>query len=234
MIYTVLLGDREVEYELTRKRVKNINIRIYPDGKIKVSASARVPRETIERFMRLRSAFVLGAIDKYESAREKAPSERLLNDNDSVRLFDEGLTLKVFEGKKSRAQREGNEIWLFVKDRENFSMKQKTLDEYLKRKLSERMSGVLPQIFEQFEPYGIELPEIKIRKMKSRWGSCNSTKGIVTINLLLAEYPQKCLEYVLAHELAHLVHPNHSKSFYEVLTAVMPDWKERKRVLNGR
>lgn len=234
MIYTVLLGDRKVGYELTRKKVKNINLRIYPDGRIKVSASARVPFETIEQFMKSRAAFILGALDKYRAEKEEAPTERFLNDNDSVRLFDEGLTLKVFEGKRIRAQRMEDELWLFVKDQEDIAAKQKALDEYLKRELSERISITLPEIFERFEAFKIEMPEIKIRKMKSRWGSCNSVDGIVTVNLLLTEHPQKCLEFVLAHELAHLVHPNHSKSFYEVLDGVMLDWKERKRLLNGR
>ncbi len=74
-------------------------------------------------------------------------------------------------------------------------------------------------------------PSFKIRNMKSRWGSC-STKNIVTLNSNLIKYPQDCIESVLMHEFCHLIHFNHSKEFYKLLTEVMPDWKHHEQNLN--
>ncbi|MEG2396279.1 MAG: M48 family metallopeptidase, partial [Oscillospiraceae bacterium] len=73
---------------------------------------------------------------------------------------------------------------------------------------------------------------IKIRKMKSRWGSCQPKTGIVTLNSQLINAPIGCIEYVVLHELCHFVQPNHSKDFYSLVSAIMPDYKERKKLLN--
>lgn len=231
MTYGILLGDRTVAYELIRKKVKNINLRIYPDGKIKISAGSKVPIETIEAFIRSRTAFIIGALDRYKVAEENAPKERSFEDNDSVRLFDEGLTLKIKEGKKNRAERCENELWIIVRDKTDRAIIEKTLDSFFKQELAKKIDVVLPEVHKRFEEFDVDLPEIKIRRMKSRWGSCNTAKKIITVNLALAEYPLDCLEFVLAHELSHLVHPDHSKQFYATLTAIMPDWKERKNTL---
>ena len=185
MIYEILIGGRTVAYELIRKKVKNINMRIYPDGKIKISASGRVPIETIEAFVRSRETFILKALDRNRST-AMIPQRSEENED----LLREGL----------------------------------------KNKISEMM----PNILIAFEDYGIEAPKIKIRRMKTRWGSCNFTSKTVTINTALAEYPEDCLRFVLTHELCHLVHPNHSKAFYDTLTDVMPEWKEYKKILSGR
>jgi predicted metal-dependent hydrolase len=228
-----MLGEVQISYELTRKKVKNINLRIYPDGAIKVSASTRVPIETVDRFILSRSEFILGALGKFEARRQSAPKKRDFQNGDSVRIFDEILTLKVFIGNKNFVEENGDELWLFVKD-DNRELKEKTLEAYLKSVLSEKISSVLPEVYSRFSEYNVDLPEIKIRKMMSRCGSCNTTKKIVTLSLLLAEYPTDCLRFVISHELCHLVHPNHSKDFYALLAAVMPEWKEHKQKLNHK
>ena len=84
-----------------------------------------------------------------------------------------------------------------------------------------------------FKAYNIKEPQLKIRKMKARWGSCAYQTGIITLNKWLAQASKSAIEYVVVHELCHLIHPNHSKEFYNVLTLLMPDWKERKAELNN-
>ena len=234
MIRTVTLGGRSVSYELIRKNVKNINLRIYPDGKVKVSANAKVPTETVERFILSRSEFILGALQRFEAKSETAIEEKYYENNDSVRILGEILTLKVFRGNENRAVRQDSELCLFVKDEGDRELKEKTLDAYLKNELFGKIQEILPEVVARFSSFGIDMPEIKIRKMKTRWGSCNPTKKIVTISLMLAEHPVECLKFVLSHELCHLVHPNHSKEFYAVLTVVMPEWKEYKKILNTK
>ena len=76
-------------------------------------------------------------------------------------------------------------------------------------------------------------PEIKIKTMKSMWGNCNYVKRIITFNLFLIKTPTYCIDYVITHELAHLVHHNHGKEFYTLLAKLMPDWKTRKKQLSN-
>lgn len=83
-----------------------------------------------------------------------------------------------------------------------------------------------------FQKYGVGVPKIRIRDMKTRWSSCLTQKGIITLNKRLLEVPRNCIEYVVMHELCHFIHPNHSKNFYLFLSVLMPDWRERKSVLD--
>lgn len=89
------------------------------------------------------------------------------------------------------------------------------------------------KVYPYYEKRGIEYPQIKFRKMKSRWGSCHSTKGILTFNTELKYAPLKCIEYVVWHEFTHFLQPNHSAKFYAELEKVMPDWKGYRKRLKG-
>lgn len=76
------------------------------------------------------------------------------------------------------------------------------------------------------------MPGFHIREMETRWGLCSVKRGVITLNKRLLEAPRDCVEYVITHELCHLVNPNHSKWFYEFLTMLMPDWREQKKALD--
>lgn len=99
------------------------------------------------------------------------------------------------------------------------------------QEVERRLSESLDRVYPLFQIYGVEKPELKFRTMKSRWGSCAFTKGRITLNRLLVLLPQECMDYVTAHELAHFIHPNHSKEFYEVLNQVMPEYKTIRKYM---
>lgn len=173
---TVLCGQEKIEYELTRKQVKNINIRIKPDGRILVSASSRVSATYIDGLIEEKKLFITRALEKYEKQKEEEPPEEY--------HFNTG-----------------------------------TLEE------------VCRDVWRLFHRYGIKYPVLKMRDMKSMWGSCRPEQGIVTLNLRLLKVPKSCIEYVVVHEFAHFIYPNHSKEFYALVESLMPDWRERRNVL---
>lgn len=82
-----------------------------------------------------------------------------------------------------------------------------------------------------FENLGVKFPQIKFRRMVSRWGSCHSDKGILTFNINLMYASIECIEYVVLHEFTHFLQANHSSKFYDELTKVCPEWKERRKKL---
>jgi hypothetical protein len=90
---------------------------------------------------------------------------------------------------------------------------------------------LIKETYARFQKYGVPYPQLKIRNMTSRWGSCQPQKGIITLNRQLLKYPRECIEYVVVHEFTHFIHPNHSKQFWDFVTMMMPDWKERKAEL---
>ena len=91
-----------------------------------------------------------------------------------------------------------------------------------------------PALVEKWEPIlGVKAGTLAYRKMKSRWGSCQPATGRICINVVLALYPPECLEYVVVHELCHLLVPGHGPEFHSLMTRVMPDWKQRRAKLNS-
>lgn len=91
--------------------------------------------------------------------------------------------------------------------------------------------SLIDKYYPMFEPYGIKYPTLKVRDMKSRWGSCMPSKGVITLNKLLAAVPIECAEYVTVHELCHFFELNHSRKFYAWVEQFMPDWRARRNRL---
>lgn len=231
MIHTILLDDRTIQYNLERKKVKNINLRIKPSGAIYVSANTSVSQERIEKFLTEKSGFILKALDHYSELQKYAPTPKQYVDGEHFKICGHDLRLKVFEGVKNYVESDGVYVKLTVKDIDDLGLKQKTMDKWIKEQCISTISLICEAVFPMFQKYGVNFPKLKFRKMISRWGSCQPKRESLTFNISLIEAPMSCIEYVVIHEFTHFLQPNHSKKFYTQLTMLMPDWIERKKLL---
>lgn len=223
-----------ITYQLTRKKVKNVNLRIKQDGSVLVSANTRVPAAFIDDFIRQKQEFILSALAKFEEKRELCQdTPKKYISGESYTLLGKSLRLKVEESKNEEVYTDGIYIFLKVKDKENFRHKEILMTKWLREYQTAIFQELILQTYEVFKKYDVPFPTLKIRTMKSRWGSCQPKKGIITLNSRLIEAPRNAIEYVVLHEYAHFIHPNHSKAFWNFVTMMMPDWKERKRALEN-
>ncbi len=229
MLKKITLGTRQVEYDLQRKRIKNINIRIKPDLSVSVSAPNRISIREIENLLITKTDFILNALAKYEQQRQNAPKPLEYQSGDTVILFGERLTLTALCGEKNEVSRTGGEILLVTKSDET-ALRMKTLDKWLRQQCKAEVIGACEKVYPDFQRLGVKYPEITFRKMSARWGSCRPYEGRLCFNTELYKMPRRFIEYVAAHEFTHFLHPNHSKDFYRQLEMIMPDWKERKRL----
>lgn len=228
--HTVTVGDRTITYELTRKKVKNINLRIKPDGTVHVSASTAVTIAVIERFIREKSAFILGAIDKY-SAKNDGTKIRF-EDEEILSILGSEYMLFVYKGEYNHIEENIGTLALYVTDTEDYELKYKTYIAWLKPQCMSLMTRLCKIAYdEHYGKLGIDFPVIKVKDMRSRWGSCIPSKKILTFNVHLMEYPLSAAEYVVAHEFTHFLQANHSAKFYSELAKYMPDYKQRERIL---
>ena len=234
MIKRIKLLDREIEYDLQRKRVKNINLRIKPDRTITVSANPRVPENRIEKFILEKQEFILRALEKYSKMQQPLQKPKQYIDEETVKVFGQDFSLIVFLAKKNHVEKEEPFINLYVKDENDFSLKKKVLDKWLYNQVEETITNFCKTIYPLFKNYCGDFPTIKFRKMTSRWGSCNFVRKILTFNYALINAPIECVEYVVYHEFTHFIEPNHSKKFYLALSNFLPDYKERKRELKAQ
>lgn len=231
MIKTIDLHDRVISYNLERKNVKNINLRIKADQSVYVSANSNVSEDIIEDFLHSKADYILKALDHYADIAKYEPKPKQFIDGESFRLLGHDLRLKVVGGKRNSVESDESYLTLTVKDPANFKMKQSTMDKWMKSRCEAILFAVCESVYPKFQKYGVEFPELRFRNMVSRWGSCQPKRKVLTFNISLIEAPPACIEYVVVHEFTHFLQPNHSKKFYSQLAMFMPDWKERKMIL---
>lgn len=231
-IRTVSLGTQKLTYTLEQKQVKNLNLRIRKDGSVYVSASPAVPADEVDAFVIRKGDYITHAIEQFRLMQQYQPEPKRYVSGETFYLQGRGLRLQVSKGRQDSLTSDGVYLFLSVKDPENFEKKRRMVTRYLDQQCKAVFGEELDSIYPVFRKYEVEKPQLRIRDMDTRWGSCLAQKGIITLNKRLLEAPRNCIQYVVMHELCHLVHPNHSKHFYQFLTMMMPDWKQRKEALD--
>ena len=230
---TILLSGRTVAYTLTWKRVKNVNLRVHADGSVTVSAPRSVSLGEIETMLRQRASFLLGALDRFAELEERAPRNPAYEDGDTMFLLGRPLRIAVERGNRNRAEQRGDALIVTVRAPEDRETREKAVHAFLRDQCLTVTAALCRDIQERLSPLGVPLPEIRVRSMTSRWGSCKPSAARVTFARQLIEAPLPCVEYVVWHEMIHFLHPDHSPAFYSDLAAFLPDWKERKILLNS-
>lgn len=223
-IFQSELGPLTVE--ITRKRMKNLYLRALPDGRLTVSAPQRISDAEVERFVKSRLPWIARQRQK-TAARPKAD----FSQGGTVWWFGRPLTLRVTEGgTRARAEFTAGEIRVHVPDGADESAVKRAVDALFRRELLAAAEAMLPACE---RTVGKRAAELKVRDMKTRWGTCNVKTAAVTINLRLAEKPPECLQYVLTHELCHLHEPGHGERFWRRMDAYFPDWKRVRKLLKS-
>ena len=231
MQHQLEINGRILEYTLERKKVKNLNLRIRRDGSVYVSANKSVPLDYIENFLRSKADFISKAVEHYSEVVSQKESPKKYVDGESFRVLGHDLRLKVIRGARNEVKNDGVFITLRVKDPFDTDMKERVFRKWLTTICRETVTKLCEAVYPKFRKYGIDFPEIKFRNMVSRWGSCTPGRKTLTFSYALATVPVSCIEYVVMHEFTHFLHLNHSPDFYRQLAVFMPDWRERKKLL---
>lgn len=229
---TVIAEGKEIIYQLEQKPVKNLNLRIRKDGSVYVSANKFISPSEVDAFVVSKGTYVLRAIDKFQEMALFRPQPKRYISGETFYIQGRGLRLSVAQASRDIISSDGIYIYLSVKDPEDLEKKQRMVTKFLDCQCKTVYNEVLKELYPSFRKYGVAMPALRIRDMETRWGSCLAKKGIITLNKHLIEAPRNCIEYVVMHELCHFIYPNHSKQFYSFLSMLMPDWRERKTILD--
>ena len=219
-----------IEYILERKKVKNINLHVRRDCTVYVSAPRYVPVREIECFIAEKSRYILQAQEYYRSRAEAVPRP-VYTDGAAVKLLGRDMELKVIQSDRQQVTSDDECIYIMVKDAADTERIERLYSQWLAKRCSEELTAITQEVWQDFQPLGIHLPELKIRTMKARWGSCHYGKGMIVLNRRLIEAPPRCIAHVVAHELCHFIYPNHSADFYALLDRMSPDWRSAKAEL---
>lgn len=228
----VIVEGREILYSLERKPVRNLNLRVRKDGRVYVSADAYIPCGEIDAFVVSKAPYIQKALDHFHEMAQYRPQPKQYVSGETFIILGRGLRLQVTQAAKESISADGVYIQLSVRDLHDIEKKRRIVNRFLDQQCRMVFCDVMDMLYPSFQKYGVQRPSLRIRDMETRWGSCLAKKGIITLNKRLLEAPRHCIEYVVMHELCHMVHPNHSRQFYAFLTMLMPDWKERKQYLD--
>ena len=224
--------EKILGYEVHRKKVKNINLRIKPNMEVYISVPMNLHRNYIENFIRSKEEWIKSVLKKIENVKEK--QKRFEYKTGEIHKFlgkEYILTVKIgnFNSVSLKNNTKLNEIILTINENifENVDEKKKIMEKWY----FENAKKLFPKFMEKWLEI---LEKVAIKPMKTRWGSCNYVKKYVNLNTELIKRTPFEIEYVVLHELTHLKYPNHGKSFYNYIERYMPNYKIAEKMLNAK
>jgi len=218
-----------VDIPVEKKRIKNMYIRVAADGGVKITAPLRAPDEAIRAFAASRAAWI--EKQKQRLAAQGARAELLYESGEECLVWGARYRLFVEHSLKSGVRVEGENVVLSVPEGSSAARRAEMMDGFYRALLN----GAIPPLLESYgRVVGARAASWRIRDMKTRWGSCNARERRVCLNLRLAKLPPECLEYVLVHELAHLLERGHNHRFWAYMDRFYPNWRAVRARLNGR
>lgn len=212
--------------QVTRKRIKNLYLRVLPQG-VSVTAPLHATDAEISRFVLSRADWI-----EQQSLRQAALAPRAYLDGDTLPYFGKELTLRLIPCTgRTHIELKADILALTVRQDAGLEARKKAIDGWYRAALYEAAGAMLPAIERTVNK---RAGELKVRDMKTRWGTCNIKTAVITLNLRLAEKPAECLRYVLTHELCHLHEAGHGEKFWKRMDVYYPDWKRVRKLLKQR
>lgn len=221
-----------VDVKIVRKNIKNVHLKVFRSLEVVLSVPMQVPQEWIENFLSKRIKWIDEQITKYKLSGGTNTLDSIKNGT-SVQMLGKDMRVVFEEASKNSIEVDEKRITLLLKNVTDEEFAQKLFLKWWKQAAEDVFQNELDTLYEKiFKKYQVAKPDIYVRKMKTLWGSCTPSKSKVTFNNYLFKANLRCIQYVVLHELTHLIYPNHSKQFYDFLTIHMPDWQERKKQLD--
>ena len=230
LVATSRLEVGGISVEVVRKQIKHLHLGVYPpEGRVRVAAPMRLDDDAVRAAVISRLAWIRRK--RAEFARQPRQSRREFVSGESHFFEGRRYRLAVVESTGRTGIRLRNNAWIEMRVRAatGRDAREAMLYRWYRARLRERV----PDILAEWEPLiGVQVVDWRIRRMKTRWGTCNATARRIWLNSELAKQPLACLEYVVVHEMVHLVEPSHNERFREIMDRAMPGWPQRVDELN--
>ncbi|MCG8392075.1 MAG: M48 family metallopeptidase [Pseudomonadales bacterium] len=213
------------DYELIRSKRRSLELRVLEDGRVQVRAPQRAPLRMVQAFVDSRR----GWISEQQQRQASRPRQRW---QDGATFFFRGnpLVLDVSSG-RTWVTVAGRYLQVRVPEPDSEASVQQAVENWLRRQARPVFEDSIDRQFPWFASQGHARPALRVKKMRTRWGSL-SARGYINLNMALLQYPPAALDYVVMHELCHLQHMDHGPGFHALMDARMPDWRQRKAMLD--
>ncbi len=220
---------RGIDIDVVYKDIKNLHIGVYPPlGRVRIAAPLKLDDDAVRLAVVQRLSWIKKQRDRLRSAARQTPREMVTGESHYV--WGIRTRLKVIERSgRAHVELDGGRLVLYVPAGTDSETRMAVLQRWQRAQLGDRISPLI----EAWEPViGRTVPRWSIRKMKTKWGSCNRETGHIWFNLELSKKHPDCLEYIVVHEMTHLLERNHGERFTKLMDGFMPDWRARRDQLN--
>lgn len=227
MVDTIALGD--IIIEVDRKQIKNIHLSVYPPtGRVRIAAPARMDLDTIRVYAISKLDWIKDQQKKFLAQERETPREYL--DHESHYVWGKRYLMKLVERNEAPfVSLSHSHIWLNVRPNADDEKKAEVLEAWYRRQIYDALTPLIA-LWEQ--RLGVQVAKVHVQRMKTRWGTCNPHTARIIINTELAKKPPECLEYIVVHELIHLLEPTHNSRFVALMDHHLPQWRLLRDELN--
>lgn len=216
-------GSKKIEFQVSYSQRKTLGITITPDMNVLVKAPVGTSIEKINEKVKKKAPWIIKQQSYFLTYYPKTPARKYISGETHLYMGRQ-YQLKVTPGKRNEIKYKGRFIEVITRDKRKAK---DLLNQWYRLRAKIRFSEIAGPVIQRFNKYNIEPENLYIQEMPTRWGSC-TPKGKIILNPELIKAPKGCIEYVIIHELCHLIYPCHSKRFIDLLTKEMPDWEKWK------
>jgi predicted metal-dependent hydrolase len=227
MVTQIELGD--IAVDVMQKDIKNIHLSVYPPtGKVRISAPLRMDLDTIRVFAITKLGWIKSQQQKLRDQERETPREFL--DRESHYVWGKRYLLQIAEKDAApEVELKHNKMILRIRPATSHETKQAIVEAWHREDIKE----AVPVLIAKWEPLmGVKVERFFVQRMKTKWGSCSPGSGSIRLNTELAKKPPECLEYIVVHEMVHLLEPTHNNRFITLMDQFMPKWRFYKDELN--
>lgn len=220
----------DIDVQIIRKKIKNLHLRVYPpDGCVRVTAPLCIKDEEVRFAIMKRFDWIKKQQLRLSHYPKLKPCEMI--SGESHYYLGEPYSLEVIEGKgKHEVVLNDSSLLLYVRANTNMDKRMLVLNEWYRQELK----ALIPALIQKWQPImAVKVDDWRIKKMKTRWGTCNISAHRIWLNLELIKKPMACLEYVLVHEMVHLLERNHTQKFKAYMDEFLPDWRLQDEYLKN-
>lgn len=224
----IVINDLEVE--IVRKKIKNLHLGVYPpDGRVRLAVPDQISDESVRLYLVGKLPWIRKRISYFNDVVRQTPREYVTGESHYFMGRRYLLDVVYKDAVPKVSFRNKTYIELNVRPHATFEKKEEVMTEWYRAELKELLSLLVKKWSLKME---LELNKWDVKQMKTKWGTCNAKTKRVWFNLELAKKPQRCIEYVIVHELAHLRFHKHDEHFRDFLSLYLPDWEDIRRELN--
>lgn len=227
-IESIQIGD--IAIAVQRKPIKHVHLKVCPpDGRVRISAPQHVDLDTLRHLAIAKLPWIQRHQRRLAERSQRLPQQYISGETVFLRGQPYPLQIIPTDTKPQVVLTDRDRVCLCVPAHYDRDQRLAVLRDWYRQHLK----ADIPAIVERWEPtMGVRVREWRIKRMKTRWGTCNVRAGRIWLNLALAEMPLPCLEYVIVHEMTHLLERSHGERFKRLMDGFLPDWRQRKADLN--